>query len=60
MHLRAIGHPIVGDPVYGLAKRPTGSRPFLHACKLAFPHTLTGTPIDCDSEPPTDFADALE
>jgi len=59
LHLRAIGHPIVGDGVYGSKERPAGSRPFLHACKLAFPHPLTGQPIDCESEPPGDFADAL-
>ena len=59
LHLRAIGHPIVGDGVYGSKERPSGSRPLLHACKLAFPHPLTGQPIDCESEPPGDFADAL-
>lgn len=59
LHLRAIGHPIVGDGVYGSKERPSGNRPFLHASKLAFPHPLTGQPIDCESEPPPDFADAL-
>jgi 23S rRNA pseudouridine1911/1915/1917 synthase len=60
LHLRAIGHPIVGDGVYGSKERLSGSRPLLHACKLAFPHPLTGRPIDCESEPPRDFADALK
>lgn len=60
LHLRAIGHPIVGDGVYGSKERPAGSRPFLHACKLAFPHPLTGQPIDCESEPPSDFAAVLK
>ncbi len=59
LHLRAIGHPIVGDGVYGSKERSTGGRPFLHAFKLAFPHPLTGAPIDCEREPPRDFADAL-
>lgn len=59
LHLRAIGHPIVGDGVYGSKERPSGSRPLLHACKLAFPHPLTGQPIDCESEPPGDFVDVL-
>jgi len=59
LHLRAISHPIVGDGVYGSKERSSGSRPFLHACKLAFPHPLTGELIDCESEPPKDFADAL-
>jgi 23S rRNA pseudouridine1911/1915/1917 synthase len=60
LHLRAIGHPIVGDGVYGSKERSTGTRPFLHACKLAFPHPLTGQPVDCESPPPRDFADALQ
>jgi len=59
LHLRAIGHPIVGDGVYGSKERSSGSRPFLHACKLAFPHPLTGRPIDCESDPPRDFVDAV-
>lgn len=60
LHLRAIGHPIVGDGVYGSKDRSKGTRPFLHACKLAFPHPLTGAPVDCESEPPEDFAEALK
>ena len=60
LHLRAIGHPILGDGVYGSKERSTGSRPFLHACRLAFPHPLTGQPVECESEPPRDFADALK
>lgn len=60
LHLRAIGHPIVGDGVYGSKERSSGSRPFLHACRLAFPHPLSGEAIDCESDPPKDFADALK
>jgi 23S rRNA pseudouridine1911/1915/1917 synthase len=59
LHLRAIGHPIVGDGVYGPKERSSGSRPLLHACALAFPHPLTGQPIDCRSDPPPDFMAAL-
>jgi 23S rRNA pseudouridine1911/1915/1917 synthase len=60
LHLRAIGHPIVGDLVYGSKQRPEGNRPFLHASILAFPHPLTGAAIDCRSDPPRDFANALQ
>jgi 23S rRNA pseudouridine1911/1915/1917 synthase len=60
LHLRAIGHPIVGDGVYGRQERSSGSRPLLHACKLAFPHPLTGKAIDCESDPPRDFAAVLQ
>jgi 23S rRNA pseudouridine1911/1915/1917 synthase len=50
VHLEAIGHPVVGDPVYGprpaLAERLGLTRPFLHAARLAFPHPVTGEPVD--------------
>jgi 23S rRNA pseudouridine1911/1915/1917 synthase len=59
LHLRALGHPIIGDGVYGTKEKLSGSRPLLHASKLAFPHPVTGAPIDCESEPPADFAQAL-
>jgi 23S rRNA pseudouridine1911/1915/1917 synthase len=60
LHLRAIGYPIIGDGVYGRAKGSARSRrPLLHACKLVFPHPVTGETIDCESEPPADFAAAL-
>ncbi len=60
LHLRAIGHPIVGDGVYGTAKQSSNTRPFLHASRLAFPHPVTGVEIDCASEPPADFAAAVK
>jgi len=43
VHLAAIGHPIVGDPLYappeGLA---LAARLLLHACELGFTHPVTG------------------
>ena len=59
LHLRALGHPIVGDGVYGVREKSSGSRPLLHACRLAFPHPITRAPIDCESPPPRDFESAL-
>ncbi len=35
-HLKAIGHPVVGDPVYGTPGRYGLERQFLHAERLAF------------------------
>ena len=60
LHLRAIGHSIMGDSVYGTAKKLSGARPLLHASRLAFPHPLSGQPIDCASPPPIDFAQTLK
>ena len=65
VHLSAIGHPIVGDALYGgVHRRVPGdiravqrlTRPFLHAARLAFTHPRDGrrmqyiTPLPADLE----------
>lgn len=43
VHLSSIGHPLVGDPVYGQRRPHLGlQRPFLHAAQLEFDHPGTG------------------
>ena len=59
-HLRAIGHPVAGDPQYGSAGLLGLSRQFLHAARLAFDHPLTGEQLDLSSPLPPDLAAALE
>jgi tRNA pseudouridine32 synthase/23S rRNA pseudouridine746 synthase len=41
VHLAALGCPIAGDPFYGVAG-DTAPRMMLHACRLDFPHPVTG------------------
>ncbi len=41
VHLRAIGHPVCGDPEYGTPGLLGLERQFLHATRLAFDHPLT-------------------
>jgi len=41
VHLRAIGHPIVGDPLYGEQAAGGSERLHLHACVLQMHHPLT-------------------
>ena len=49
VHLLAIGHPIVGDDLYG----PDGAqRLLLHACELDVPHPVDGRTVQLRSEPP--------
>ena len=59
VHLAAIGHPVCGDPQYGTAGEYELKRQFLHAVRLAFPHPVTGAPIDVASPLPADLLDAL-
>jgi 23S rRNA pseudouridine1911/1915/1917 synthase len=60
VHLAAIGHPVVGDPVYGRG-RPVGPlrRQFLHAARLAFLHPRTGERLELEAPLPDDLAQAL-
>jgi 23S rRNA pseudouridine1911/1915/1917 synthase len=59
-HLRAIGHPVLGDPVYGVTGRLGLQRQFLHAERLALRHPVTGSGLDVRSPLPDDLAAALE
>ena len=59
-HLKAIGHPVAGDPDYGRAGVLGLERQFLHAERLAFDHPVTGARIDVRSPLPEDLAAALQ
>ena len=58
-HLKAIDHPVVGDPEYGRAGALGLERQFLHAEHLAFEHPVTGAAVDVRSPLPADLAEAL-
>jgi 23S rRNA pseudouridine1911/1915/1917 synthase len=74
VHLEHIGHPLVGDPVYGGggSRRISGAgraaaeaieratpRQALHAAWLAFRHPMSGAPLEFRSEWPADLRPAL-
>jgi 23S rRNA pseudouridine1911/1915/1917 synthase len=59
VHLASIGHPVVGDAVYG-SREPGLGRPFLHAHRLEFEHPTTGEHLSFTSELPDHLAGALE
>lgn len=42
VHMKSIGHPLAGDPLYGPRKTLAGNGQFLHAGKLGFTHPVTG------------------
>ena len=68
VHMAHIGHPLVGDPVYGRAKKPLSdtlkarnfTRQALHAAHLGFIHPVTGNSIALDSELPADMRELID
>jgi len=57
VHCAAIGHPILGDPIYGVGHPDMGiERQALHAARLRFVHPVTGAPLSFDAPWPDDFA----
>jgi 23S rRNA pseudouridine1911/1915/1917 synthase len=69
VHLSAIGHPIVGDALYGgVHRRVPGNlravahldRPFLHASRLAFTHPADGRRVEFTSPLPEDLERVLD
>jgi 23S rRNA pseudouridine1911/1915/1917 synthase len=64
VHLAALGHPIVGDSLYGSSEGiPSGLPPgrfFLHASRISFPHPLTGKRMVITSKLPEDLGKFLK
>lgn len=53
VHLQALGHPILGDPLYASeAQRAQAPRLLLHAGWLALPHPLSGDTLELHSPCP--------
>ena len=61
IHLAAIGHPIVGDSLYGAAEPESFGlkRQFLHARKLQFRHPKTGRKLTVEAPLPDDLMKVL-
>jgi 23S rRNA pseudouridine1911/1915/1917 synthase len=63
IHLASIGHPLVGDPLYGLTGLPLENNPglpgdggyLLHAQFLKFQHPITGEQINLEAALPAGF-----
>jgi len=72
VHLAHIGHPVVGDPLYGGRRRlPRGAsaglisvldqfkRQALHAARLELAHPLTGDIIQWEAPLPSDMSQLI-
>ncbi len=60
VHMAHLGHPLLGDAVYGGSPLGGMSRQALHAWRLAFEHPITGEPINLTAALPADMAQALQ
>ncbi|HEX5136133.1 MAG TPA: RluA family pseudouridine synthase [Planctomycetota bacterium] len=62
VHLLAVGHPILGDPLYvrGLHAPVEVARLMLHAFRLVFPHPQTGAPVAVEAPLPADLEAAMQ
>lgn len=55
VHMQYIGHPVYGDPKYGIRKDDHSFGQYLHAKTLGFDHPVTGERMSFESELPEEF-----
>ncbi len=60
VHASALGHPILGDVLYGASPSDLIARPALHARSIAFTHPAHGERLVFTAPYPSDFAAVLE
>lgn len=61
VHMRSIGHPLVGDPLYGPSRDPFHANgQMLHAGLLGFCHPRTKQYMEFYAAPPKEFQRVLE
>jgi 23S rRNA pseudouridine1911/1915/1917 synthase len=58
VHMAALGHPVIGDPVYG-RRSPHIARQALHSWRLGFTAPSTGEWLEVEAPPPADFTAAM-
>ncbi len=59
VHMAAIGHPVMNDPLYGVKKQTTPFGQYLHAKTLGFVHPRTKEYMEFDSELPQEMIDMI-
>ena len=60
VHMRSIGRPVCGDPIYGHPKGIKVPRLMLHAYSLAFTHPRTGERMQFTAPVPEEFKKGLK
>jgi 23S rRNA pseudouridine1911/1915/1917 synthase len=61
VHLAFIGHPVVGDELYGRRKHPLPcQRQFLHAWRITFDHPISSASMTFEAPLPADLVATLD
>ena len=60
VHLHDLGHPVLGDKLYGGKRAGDFQRQMLHAWKLGFRHPTSGEEMSFEAPVPPDFAEAMQ
>ncbi len=60
VHMKAIGHPLIGDDLYSRRRVAGIERIFLHSSEIRFAHPVTGEEISAFSELPRELSEFLE
>ena len=60
VHMSSLGHPLVGDTLYGGRVQWGMARQALHAARLRLRHPLTGASLEFESHPPADMQAAMD
>lgn len=60
VHMKSIGHPLAGDPLYGPRKTLPGNGQYLHARELGFKHPRTGEELLFTAPLPAYFQQMLD
>lgn len=67
VHMASIGHPLLGDPLYGKPGPLKGmpevvvpKRQMLHAAEIGFRHPMSGVWMEFEAEIPADMAELIE
>jgi 23S rRNA pseudouridine1911/1915/1917 synthase len=64
VHLAYLGHPILGDALYGRTQGPVNdlhpARQMLHAARIELAHPITGKPLKIEAPLPADYLECRE
>jgi 23S rRNA pseudouridine1911/1915/1917 synthase len=60
VHMASIGHPIVGDDLYGKKAKRLAARPLLHAYKILIEHPVRKAPLRVEAPIPQDFEEFID